>query len=42
MKRRDCAEKEIIPLSEVITRVNLELADLKAKIDQTVQPEPYR
>ena len=39
LKRRDLAEREIVPLEQVIPRLRELIADLQAQIDRTVSPE---
>jgi prolyl-tRNA synthetase len=42
MKRRDCAEKEIVPLEQVVRRVKQEMAQMEQAIANTVLEEEYR
>jgi prolyl-tRNA synthetase len=42
LKRRDAAEKEIVPLAEVVARVERELAQMEAEIGKTVVEIAYR
>jgi hypothetical protein len=39
LKRRDLAEREVVPLDQVIPRLRELIADLQAQIDRTVSPE---
>jgi len=39
LKRRDLAEREVVPLDQVIPRVREAIADMQAQIDQTVHTE---
>jgi prolyl-tRNA synthetase len=39
LKRRDLGEREIVQLEQVISRLQELIADLQARIDQTVSPE---
>ena len=41
LKRRDRAEKEIVPLEQLGARVEQELADLRAAIEAKIRPEAY-
>jgi len=42
MKRRDCADKVIVPLDQVIDQVKAELAQMQAMVYQRVQEVSYR
>ena len=42
LKRRDCAEKIIIPLGEVVDRVRQELAQMAAEIEAKVEEVEYK
>jgi prolyl-tRNA synthetase len=42
MKRRDQAEKEIVPLEQVVERVRAELAAMEAAVLEKVREEAYR
>jgi prolyl-tRNA synthetase len=39
LKRRDLAEREVVPLNQAIERVQKEIATLQAQIDRSVMPE---
>lgn len=42
LKRRDCAEREIVPLEQVLARVKQELAQMESQIAAAVVEVPYQ
>ncbi len=41
LKRRDLAEREVVPLDQVIARIRQEMAALQDRIDRSVVPENW-
>lgn len=41
-KRRDCQEREIVPLDQIVSRIQTEIAALNAEIESTLRPETVK